>query len=56
MTQTAKIVSDAFREAFRCHPAGVAVITAVSLLGNQLWALLQTVGNTISTASGGAGG
>ncbi|MAZ83389.1 MAG: flavin reductase [Hoeflea sp.] len=28
MTQTAKIVSDAFREAFRCHPAGVAVITA----------------------------
>ncbi|MAB70512.1 MAG: Flp family type IVb pilin [Oceanicaulis sp.] len=35
---------------------GVVVITAVSLLGNQLWALLQTVGNTISTASGGAGG
>ncbi|WP_440958993.1 Flp family type IVb pilin [Oceanicaulis sp. LC35] len=32
---------------------GVVVITAVSLLGNQLWALLQTVSTTISTASGG---
>lgn len=35
---------------------GVVVISAVSLLGNQLWALLQTVSNTISTASGGGGG
>ncbi|WP_306017323.1 Flp family type IVb pilin [Oceanicaulis sp. MMSF_3324] len=35
---------------------GVVVITAVSLLGNQLWALLQSVSTTISTASGGGGG
>ncbi|WP_349678856.1 Flp family type IVb pilin [Oceanicaulis sp. UBA2681] len=35
---------------------GVVVITAVSLLGDQLWQLLQMVSTTISTASGGSGG
>ncbi|WP_421860043.1 hypothetical protein [Oceanicaulis sp.] len=35
---------------------GVVVITAVSLLGDQLWQLLQMVSTTISTASGSSGG
>ena len=35
---------------------GVVVITAISLLGEQLWALIDRVGNGIATASGGADG